>query len=267
MYFWTRRDQNINDKLPKEDVVNLSIVIPVLNESFKIHKDIEAACRYIESKGIPGEIIVVDDGSTDTTADVVRETAKNSSIPCILTQLDRNYGKGRTIKTGVLKSQGRFVLVADSGNCVPYVDADIGFEMITSGKCHIAHGSRKLPASRINRSRSLYRKFCSNLFQRFLVFQIKTLARFSDTQCGFKLYDGAVARKLFERSIINGFMFDIEIILLAISSGYTISEFPVHWTPDTDSRLKPIHQSLHIVSDLMTLKKRFAKTRSDRHSS
>lgn len=248
-------------------MVYLSIIIPALNESCKIHKDIEAACRYIESWDLPGEIIVVDDGSTDSTAEVVREISKHSDMPCILLQLDRNYGKGRAIKTGILKSKGRFVLFADSGNCVPFADADIGFEMIASGKCQIAHGSRKLRASRIHPPRSLYRKFCSALFHRLLAFQIKPLARFSDTQCGFKLYDGTVARRLFEQSRINGFMFDIEIILLAISCGYTISEFPIHWTPDPDSRLRPIPQSLNILSDLIELKKRFVISPCAGHSS
>ena len=79
----------------------------------------------------------------------------------------------------------------------------------------------------------------------------------TDTQCGFKVYDGSAARQLYAESTIDGFMFDIEVILLALSKGYNIGEFPVSWTCDPDTRLKPAHETLRILTDLIHLKRRF----------
>jgi dolichyl-phosphate beta-glucosyltransferase len=163
------------------------------------------------------------------------------------------------VRTGVLKSRGEFVLFADSGNCIPFRDANIGIKMMQAGECQIAHGSRKLSNCHIERPQSFYRKICSQLFHWFLIHDIKRLGNLTDTQCGFKLYRGDVAQELYAESIIDGFMFDIEIILLALSKGYQIHEFPVNWAWDPDSRLKPLHESLHIVRDLIGLKNRFGQ--------
>ena len=240
-------------------MIKLSIVIPAFNEQHKITQDIYAADTFLTSENIDGQIIVVDDGSTDKTADTARQAAAAIQTPCLVEQLEKNYGKGRAVRTGILKSQGQFVLFADSGNCVPYTESKIGIELIQSGQCSIAHGSRKLMPDHILRSQSVYRKICSRLFHWFLIHDIKRLGNLTDTQCGFKVYDGDIARQLYAQSTMDGFAFDIEIILLALSRELTIQEFPVDWTCDPDSRLKPAHEAVHVVSDLIRLKKKFRR--------
>jgi dolichyl-phosphate beta-glucosyltransferase len=238
-------------------MTKLSIIIPAYNEQSKIGRDIIAADHFLTSEGICGEIIVVDDGSTDTTAETAREAANDVQSACTVERLDKNSGKGRAVRTVILKRSGEFVLFADSGNCVPYLECKIGIELICSGKCRIAHGSRKLLEGHIVRPQSIYRKICSGLFHWFLIHDIKRLGNLTDTQCGFKVYHGDTARTLYAQSTMDGFAFDIEIILLALSQGLTICEFPVDWTCDPDSRLKPARQAVHVLSDLIHLKKSF----------
>jgi dolichyl-phosphate beta-glucosyltransferase len=169
----------------------------------------------------------------------------------------KNYGKGRAIRTGILKSQGEYVIFADSGNCVPFEQVKVGMALIESDRCQIAHGSRKMSDCHISRPQSFYRRICSGLFHWFLIHDIKQLGNLTDTQCGFKVYRGHIARELYAQSTIDGFTFDIEVILLALSSGHTIREFPVDWTCDPDSRLKPTHEAIRVFTDLMRLKRRF----------
>jgi dolichyl-phosphate beta-glucosyltransferase len=238
-------------------MIKLSIIIPAYNEERKIQRDLLAADRFLASEDICGEIIVVDDGSTDATANTVRKAAADMKTSCCLERFEKNSGKGRAVRTGILKSKGEFVLFVDSGHCVPYVEAKVGIELISSGRCHIAHGSRKLLEGHILRPQSFYRKICSGLFHWFLIHDIKRLGNLTDTQCGFKVYNGDVARKLYAQSQVDGFAFDIEIILLALSQGYTIREFPVDWTCDPDSRLRPAHAAMGVFSDLMHLKHQF----------
>ncbi len=238
-------------------MVNLSIVIPAFNEHRKIHQDILAADRFITSERLSGEIIIVDDGSTDDTAAYAEKTAADVETNCIIERLEQNCGKGCAVRTGVLKSRGEFVLFADSGNCIPYAEAKIGMDHIRTGSWQLAHGSRRLSKGHIMRPQSLYRRVCSQLFHWFLIHDIKRLGNLTDTQCGFKVYRGDIARELYSQSTINGFMFDIEIILLALSQGYRIHEFPVDWAWDPDSRLKPLHVAWHVFRDILNLKKRF----------
>lgn len=238
-------------------MIRLSIIIPVFNEKNKISRDILAADRFLASKGLSGEIIVVDDGSTDDTKEIAQQTAETIQSEYIIVSLQKNRGKGCAVRTGILKSRGRFVAFSDSGFCVPYEEFNQGIDMISSGQCQIAHGSRKLAECHIFQPQPLYRQICSRLFHWFLIHDIKRLANLSDTQCGFKIYDGPIARQLYPESTIDGFMFDVEVILLALSKGYNIQEFPVNWTCDPDSRLKPVHEMIRILRDLIYLKRRF----------
>ena len=238
-------------------MIRLSIIIPVFNEQNKIGRDILAADNFLASKGLRGEIIVIDDGSTDDTAKTAQQIADTTQSECVIESLRQNRGKGCAVRTGILKSRGQFVAFADSGCCVPYEEVQLGLDLISSEQCQIAHGSRKIDTRHILQPQPLYRRICSKLFHWFLIHDIKRLGNLTDTQCGFKIYDGPTARQLYAESTVDGFMFDIEIILSALSKGYNICEFPVSWTCDPDSRLKPVHETMRILIDLIKLKRRF----------
>jgi dolichyl-phosphate beta-glucosyltransferase len=238
-------------------MIKLSIVIPVYNEQDKIEHDIFEADAFLTSEGITGEIIIVDDGSTDETSAMARNAAERIQRHCVVERSEQNQGKGHAVRTGILKSRGEYVLFVDSGVCVPFADTQIGIDLICSGQCQIACGSRRLSGGHILRPQSFYRRICSKLFHWFLIHDFKKLCNLADTQCGFKVYRGDVARELYAQSSINGFVFDIEVILLAMSGGYTIREFPVNWTCDPDSRLKPAHEAIRVFIDLVRLKRRF----------
>ena len=248
---------DINFVFAAQKMINVSIIIPAFNEQHKIQQDIVAADRFLTSDNLSGEIIVIDDGSTDKTSAAAKKATKDIQTSCIVERLKKNYGKGRAIRTGILKSQGEYVIFADSGNCVPFEQVKVGMALIESDQCQIAHGSRKMSDCHISRPQSFYRRICSGLFHWFLIHDIKRLGNLTDTQCGFKVYRGHIARELYAQSTIDGFTFDIEVILLALSSGHTIREFPVDWTCDPDSRLKPTHEAIRVFTDLMRLKRRF----------
>ena len=238
-------------------MIHYSIIIPAFNEQAKIARDILAADQFLVSKGLAGEIIVVDDGSADETPQAARKAGETTDSQCFVESLEKNRGKGCAVRRGILKSRGEFVVFADSGCCVPYEEIQLGIDLISSGQCQIAHGSRKMAHCHILQPQPPYRRLLSRLFHWFLIHDIKRLGNLTDTQCGFKIYDGPVARRIYAESSINGFMFDVEIILLALSMGYNICEFPVSWTCDRDSRLKPGHEMIRVLTDLIKLKRRF----------
>ena len=238
-------------------MTELTIVIPAFNEARKIAADVFSADKFFSSEGISGEIIVVDDGSTDDTADIARKAGQSIQSDSLVEQLGRNRGKGCAVRTGILKSRGEFVVLVDSGSCGPFCEIKRGLDLIRSGQCQIAHGSRKMRDCHIIQPQSFYRKICSQLFHWFLIYDIKKLSNLTDTQCGFKIYDGPIAGTIYAESQIDGFMFDIEVILIALSRGYRICEFPVDWGWDSDSRLKPGHEAIGILKDVMQLKRRF----------
>jgi len=235
--------------------MDISIVIPAFEESKKIGRDIEAASRFFESNHLAGEIIVVDDGSCDGTAETAEKTAVTLGTILKVLCLQRHTGKGAAVRTGIKQTSGEYIMFADSGCCVPYENVLDGLKLLKSGTCDIAHGSRKTPASIIRNAQSLYRRACASIFHRLVIYFMKIPAELTDTQCGFKIYKGQVGRKLYNECITDGFMFDVEIILRAMKEGYHIKEFPIDWTCDRDSRLSPARSLWRIFPELMTIKR------------
>jgi dolichyl-phosphate beta-glucosyltransferase len=153
-------------------------------------------------------------------------------------------------------------MFADSGLCVPYEDTLRGLDLIKNGACDIAHGSRKMRECHIERDQSFYRHICSKMFHWFVINDMKIPAEFTDTQCGFKIYKGDVARHLYSECITDGFTFDIEIIMRAQKEGYKIKEFPIDWTCDRDSRLSPTRSSWNVLTELLRIRSVMAKNRN-----
>jgi dolichyl-phosphate beta-glucosyltransferase len=235
--------------------VELSIVIPAFNEATKIRDDIVRAREFLQGQGgLSGEVIVVDDGSTDGTGVVARQIPVPK--PFVLRVLSFPHkGKGHAVRTGILASNGPVVLCVDSGGCTPLVNALQAIEWIKGGTCQIAVGSRKLVASCVVRRQAVHRRISSALLHRAVGWALPALRGLSDTQCGFKVYAGDVARALFAESVIDGFLFDVEVLARAIQKGYAVREFPIEWTCDPDSRLSTSKSLMPVLADLIRIRR------------
>ncbi len=237
--------------------MDLSIVIPAYEENLKIQDDILSADDFLTQNRIAGEIIVVDDGSIDNTFESANSLKSETSSNLTVIKLSSNIGKGGAVSEGIKISKGDIVMYADAGLTVPYENALIGIDLIKTGKCDLANGSRKMNNSKIIKGQDFDRRFISNIFG-FLVKSLLHIPKeMTDTQCGFKVYKGIVARELFQKLNITGFLFEIEIILLALKKDYKIVEFPVTWKCDRDSRLSISKSSRKIISDFIYLFRKY----------
>ena len=233
--------------------MDFSIIIPVFNEGRKIATDVQAASEFLSTHVDAGEILVVDDGSSDDTAQQAKLPVP-SNVSLRVIRYEKNRGKGHAVRTGMLASIGTFVMFADSGLCIPYENALRGLKQLKSGQCDLAHGSRKRADSVIVRPHLKSRRLASWLYLWFLRIYMRIPRHLTDAQCGFKMYKGEVARQIYGECISDGFTFDIETILRAQQYGYRICEFPVEWTADPDSRLKLSKMPFYIFKSLRRIK-------------
>jgi len=243
--------------------MDLSIIIPAFEESRKIARDVKAASEFLVGNGLAGEIIVVDDGSEDNTAQMARAVAVPAAVKLNVIRYEEHRGKGYGVRTGMKASTGRYAMFADCGLCIPYGNALQGIEMIESGRCEIAHGSRRHIESDILQEQRWHRRVASRLFRRVVRTMLGVPRVLTDTQCGFKVYRGDVARELYGECITDGFMFDIEMILRATRKGYPICEFPVEWACDPDSRLSVTRTPWPVLAELHRLKRALSSTQPD----
>jgi dolichyl-phosphate beta-glucosyltransferase len=235
--------------------MDLSVVVPVYNEDQKIRQDILAASAYLSGCGWSGEIIVVDDGSDDRTAEVATDTPVDERIVLKVIRYEEHKGKGHAVKKGILEAVSDLVLFIDSGNCVPYGNITRGIDLLKDGACEMAHGSRFLSGSLITRPRTAIRKGVSYGFRKYIRLFSRIPRHLTDTQCGLKIYRKEVAHELYGACITDGFLFDIEIILRSQKKGYRILEFPIEWTSDPDSRLSVNNTFGKTLAELRTIRR------------
>ncbi len=240
-----------------QDELDLSIVIPAYKEGAKIEADVRAAADFLQRSELRGEILVVDDGSPDDTAD--RAAALRGEFPnLIVLSYKPNRGKGHAVRHGVLRARGRIVMFADSGLCAPYDNAKIGIALIDMNMCDVAHGSRRVRGSSAV-ARPLWRRVGSTGFKWLSHTVMGIPLSITDTQCGFKLYRREAGRELYEAAFTDGYMFDTELIMRAVRSKWRLLEFPVIWTTDADSRYQPLSgQTVRNLTELAKLRYRFS---------
>jgi dolichyl-phosphate beta-glucosyltransferase len=234
--------------------MDLSIVIPAYKEAHKIERDVRAASAFLVENGISGEVIIADDGSPDDTAGAAEKMPVPPGIELRVLRLPHK-GKGSAVREGMAATRGQYAMFADSGVCVPYSDALPALELLRAGQFEIANGSRKMRGSVIDRSQTLYRRILSWIFRRVVLAYMNLPRDLTDTQCGFKLYQGDVARKVYAACRTDGFMFDLEVLMRARKAGYRMTEFPVHWACDPDSRLRPSRILGNTIADLIAVKR------------
>jgi len=154
------------------------------------------------------------------------------------------------VRTGMLEAKGRYRLFADAGLCVPYSEIEKGLALLEAG-ADVAIGSRKLAESEVIEKQAGYRQIGSTVFG--LLVRNWMGLRYSDTQCGFKLFTAQAAERLFSAARIDGFMFDAETLINARKFGLTVREFPVEWRADPDSRYKPFSGSFRNLFELVRI--------------
>ena len=223
-----------------------SIVIPAYNESARIPATLESVVSCIRARGWNAEVLVVNDGSTDSTAAVVRAFAERAPEVRMLENAS-NRGKGYSVRSGMLEAQGQIVLFTDSDLSAPIEEAERLFAAIAEG-ADIAIGSRWLDRNRQTQRQPLYRQ----IFGRCFNFVTRTVMgmRFADTQCGFKAFTRAAAQTVFQLQTIERWGFDPEILFIALKRGYWVIEVPVSWAHDERSRVSYVKDGMKMLEEL-----------------
>jgi dolichyl-phosphate beta-glucosyltransferase len=231
------------------EAFDLTLILPAYNESRSIAGTIQQAFAYVRERGISAEIIVAADGD-DGTRELVREMAGEFPDLRVIGQ-EQRLGKGRGIRDAVRIARGRIIGYADADNKVPIEE----YQKIEPAlrEHQVVTGSRGLASSRVERAQPWYRRLGSKGFYYFLK-AVLGLPGVSDTQCGFKFFHRDVALYLFAVQKIDGYMFDVEILMLAHRLGFSIKEVPIRWRDDNDSRLQLLSGNLRNALDIFKIR-------------
>ncbi|HZR81713.1 MAG TPA: bifunctional glycosyltransferase/class I SAM-dependent methyltransferase [Candidatus Binatia bacterium] len=235
-----------------ERVPGLSLVVPARDEELRLPRTLAAASRALPGLAAESEIVVVDDGSRDATADVAEGFA--GPVPVRVVGLSENRGKGAAVAAGI--AAARHPLVA-------FTDADCPYDLeslrpmlaaLARGTADVAIGARELPESQVNRGYGLVRLVSGKLFSLFTWLAIGL--PFRDSQCGLKAFRTDAARALFAVRTVDRFGFDFEVLAAALANGLVVERFPVRLTHDDDSRIDLVRDSLEMARDLVRVRRR-----------
>lgn len=228
----------------------LSVVIPAFNEAGRLPATLAAVSTYLSSQPslCPAEIIVVDDGSADATAAIATAFAPPAGVTCRLVGYGANRGKGAAVRAGMAASGGARVLITDADLAAPIAEVEA---LLASGAA-VAVGSRAVDRRMIERRQPLRRDLLGRLFNRAL--RVLRLTDLKDTQCGFKLLDGELARRLATVIRLERFAFDVELLARAKVAGAMVVEVPVRWSHVEESRVRPLRDGLRMLADVLRLR-------------
>jgi dolichyl-phosphate beta-glucosyltransferase len=227
----------------------LSLVVPAFNEVATIQNTLRAIRDYLEPRGYRYELIVSADG-TDGTREAA--AALVSELPVTVMGEPQRRGKGRGVREGMLAAIGDIVGFLDADYKVAIDEIEKVLPWFDQGY-DVVIGSRKAAGAAMNAKRPWYRRLGSSGFA-LLMRPLVGLRGIGDTQCGFKFFRAAVSRDLFSRQRIDGYMFDVEVLALAVRSGYKVKEIGVSWQDDGDTRLRLITGNWKNLKDLFRIR-------------
>lgn len=230
--------------------MRLSVVIPSYNEARRLPSTLIEIVGFLEAhpRWLPAEILVVDDGSSDGTAEVAEAAALADQITLRCLVHDRNRGKGAAVRTGFAAARGEAILLSDADMATPIEELETLDETFAGG---VSIGSRAIDRSRIEQPQPIYRDLMGRTFN--LAVQLLAVPGLRDTQCGFKLFGGDLGRNLAAAQRIDGFAFDVELLFLARAWGFEIREVPVRWRHVEESRVQPLAHSADMFADLLRI--------------
>jgi dolichyl-phosphate beta-glucosyltransferase len=231
----------------------LSVVVPAYNEADRLPRYLPDVIEFCSALPEGGEVLVVDDGSQDSTAAYVESLAACAPVLRLVRQ-SRNMGKGAAVRRGVMEARGQYILFADADGATPIAEASRLLQAAQEGS-DVVIGSRKVAAESVRRERSLLREFIGSAFYR--ITNLLAVPGIEDTQCGFKLFRRSAAERIFPKLQENGWAFDVEILFLAQKYGFVIEEIPVNWTAIEGSKVRP-KDAIRMLFALLRIRRRSA---------
>jgi dolichyl-phosphate beta-glucosyltransferase len=236
-----------------------SIVIPAYNESARLGATLEKVLGYVHAQQWDAEVIVVNDGSRDNTAEIVRQFAEKNSV-LRLVENPGNRGKGYSVRNGMLNARGRVLLFSDADLSSPIEEAPKLFKALEDG-ADIAIGSRWLRTEMQTQRQPLHRQLFGRIFN--LLLRITLGLQFKDTQCGFKAFKQPAAKAIFPLQKIERWGFDPEILFLARKLGYKVREIPVRWGHSGGARINPVVDGARMFQEMLHIRWNDLKGRYD----
>lgn len=231
--------------------MKISIIVPAYNEAGRILPSLDQVFAYMDEHHPEYEVVVVDDGSSDGTTDVVRQRFASRANLRILSY-GGNRGKGYAVRYGALQAQGDIVLFTDADLSTPISEIEKLLQAIDKG-CDLVIASRAHSQADIVERQPFYREGVGKLFN--LLVRLLILPMFRDTQCGFKAFRREPMRPVLQQQQIDGFAFDVEMIALAQAQGLKIGEAPVMWTHSPSSSVK-LSRGIAAFVDLIPIRRR-----------
>ena len=228
----------------------LSVIIPAYNEEKRIKDTLIKVGGFLSQQNYDYEIIVVNDGSSDKTSDVVNQLkAQIKNIYLIDSKINR--GKGFVVREGMLQAKGDYRLFMDADGSSPIEDVEKLFPYFGQGY-DVLVGSRSMKGAKITLAQNLQRKILGFAF-RLMTKLVAGLWGFNDTQCGFKIFNAKSANAIFSKCRINGWSFDVEALVVARKLGYLVKEVPINWHDSPGTKVTMKGMVLAVV-DLLTIR-------------
>lgn len=227
-----------------------SIIIPAYNESRRIGPTLDRVLSYIAQQNWDAEVVAVNDGSKDNTAEIIRRFAERNSRLRLI-ENPGNRGKGYSVRNGMLHAHGEVLLFSDADLSSPIEEAPKLFAALQND-ADLAIGSRWLRADLQTERQPLHRQLFGRMFN--LILRIVLGLRFKDTQCGFKAFTRTAAEAIFPRQRIERWGFDPELIFLGQMLGYRAVEVPVVWAHDEKSTISPVRDGMRMFMEVLRIR-------------
>jgi len=232
-----------------------SVVIPAYNEALRLPAYLSEVVAYFDGRAEPYEVIVVDDGSADETAARILE-AQAIHQGVTLHRLAENHGKGFAVRAGMRAARGALRLMADADGATPIAEVK-RLEAVIEAGADVAVGSRALRDPSVRREVLLHRKLSGEIFNFFA--RRAGVGDVTDTQCGFKLFRGTAAERLFGELQTDGFAFDVELLLLARRRGYRVAEVAINWADQPGSKVGVLRDGPRMLAQIVRARIRLAR--------